>query len=244
MMNVTKEFLADKTILFLGGTSGIGLSAARMAKNCSAKVILVGRNEEKLQLASQELQPTKSKQLDVTFMDDLQSFLEEMEPLDHIFATHSGPYYASLEEADFDKVAVNFHDRFISMLAIAKYGSPKIRKGGSIMFMGGTASRKFGKGYSLSGPMNNATETLTKSLAVELAPVRINMIAAGFVNTTLSKSILGMAYEDRLAELRRTLPINSVVEPEDVAMLAIQVMANPGITGSILDIDGGQQLVH
>jgi NAD(P)-dependent dehydrogenase (short-subunit alcohol dehydrogenase family) len=84
---------------------------------------------------------------------------------------------------------------------------------------------------------------LTASLALELAPIRVNLIAAGFVDTPLSARLLGDQIEARREELRRTLPIRRVVGPEDVAALAVHLMANTALTGGTYDVDGGQQLV-
>ena len=85
---------------------------------------------------------------------------------------------------------------------------------------------------------------MTKSLALEVAPVRINLIAAGFVDTPWSASLLGDGFDDRREQLRTTLPIGRVVEPADVAALAVHIMANTALTGATYDIDGGQQFVQ
>jgi NAD(P)-dependent dehydrogenase (short-subunit alcohol dehydrogenase family) len=109
--------------------------------------------------------------------------------------------------------------------------------------MGGTGARHPSAGVGLSSAMTAALPALTASLAVEIAPVRINLIAAGFVDTPLSASLLGDALEDRRRQLRETLPIGRVVGPDDVAALAIHLMSNTALTGATYDIDGGQQLI-
>lgn len=243
-MDLIRQRLENTTILFLGGTSGIGLAAAKMAAYYGARPILVGRNADKLSEAAAQFSNARTALLDVTDESTLEVFFQSLGKVDHIFATHSGPYYARLHKIDFEKVRQNFHDRFVSMLAIARFGKEHINHGGSITFMGGTTSRKPGPSYSITGPLNDAVETLTKGLAIELAPVRVNIIPAGFVNTQLSKSILKDRYEARIMELEQTLPIGRIVEPEDVAMLAIQLMANGAVTGGVFDIDGGQNIVQ
>jgi NAD(P)-dependent dehydrogenase (short-subunit alcohol dehydrogenase family) len=109
--------------------------------------------------------------------------------------------------------------------------------------MGGTGGRHPSIGIGVTSAMTAALPALTASLAVEVAPVRVNLIAAGFVNTPLSARLLGDGLEERLDELRRTVPTGRVVEPEDVAALAVHIMTNPALTGATFDIDGGQQLV-
>jgi NAD(P)-dependent dehydrogenase (short-subunit alcohol dehydrogenase family) len=109
--------------------------------------------------------------------------------------------------------------------------------------MGGTAARAPAIGIGLSSALTAALPALTASLALEIAPVRINLIAAGFVDTPLSASLLGDELEERRDELRATLPIGRVVGPGDVAALAVHVMTNTALTGATFDIDGGQQLL-
>jgi NAD(P)-dependent dehydrogenase (short-subunit alcohol dehydrogenase family) len=128
------------------------------------------------------------------------------------------------------------------MLGVARYSGGRVRPGGSLLFMGGTGGRRPGvPGIVAAGTA--ALPALTASLALEVAPVRLNLIAAGFVDTPLSSSLLGDDLEARREELRRTLPIGRVVGPEDVAALAVHIMSNTALTGATFDIDGGQQIV-
>ena len=129
------------------------------------------------------------------------------------------------------------------MLGVARHGAGKVRPGGALIFMGGTGARHPSLGLGISSAATAALPALAASLAVEVAPVRINLIAAGFVDTPLSASILGDALEERREQLRKSLPIGRVVEPTDVAALAVHIMSNTGLTGATYDIDGGQQLV-
>jgi NAD(P)-dependent dehydrogenase (short-subunit alcohol dehydrogenase family) len=109
--------------------------------------------------------------------------------------------------------------------------------------MGGTGARRPGIGLGIASAVTAALPTLTANLALELAPVRVNLIAAGFVDTPLSASLLGDELENRRNQLRATLPIRRVVGPADVAALAVHIMTNTALTGATYDIDGGQQLV-
>jgi NAD(P)-dependent dehydrogenase (short-subunit alcohol dehydrogenase family) len=118
-----------------------------------------------------------------------------------------------------------------------------VRPGGTLLFIGGTGARRPGPGLALIGAATTGMPTLTANLAVELAPIRVNLIAAGFVDTPLSATLLGDDLERRREQLRATLPIRRVVEPEDVAALAVHIMVNTALTGATFDIDGGQQLV-
>ena len=124
-------------------------------------------------------------------------------------------------------------------------GGGLVRPGGSLLFMGGTGGRRSAPGFALISALTAAGPALTRTLALELAParVRVNLIAAGFVDTPLSAKLLGEELEARRGQLRATLPIGRVVGPEDVAALAVHLMTNTALTGAIYDIDGGQQLV-
>jgi NAD(P)-dependent dehydrogenase (short-subunit alcohol dehydrogenase family) len=128
------------------------------------------------------------------------------------------------------------------MLAVARFGAPVMRPGGSLTFMGGTGGRRPTVGLGPAAGVTAALPALAANLALEVAPVRVNLIAAGFVDTPLSAEILGEQLEERRARLRESLPIGRVVEPEDVAALAVHLMVNTALTGATFDIDGGQQL--
>jgi NAD(P)-dependent dehydrogenase (short-subunit alcohol dehydrogenase family) len=110
--------------------------------------------------------------------------------------------------------------------------------------MGGTGGRRAAPGLALISALTAAGPAMTRNLALELAPVRVNLIAPGFVDTPLSAAILGDQLEARRQQLRATLPIRRVVGPADVASLAIHLMVNTAVTGATFDIDGGQQLVE
>jgi len=128
-------------------------------------------------------------------------------------------------------------------LWVARNAAPTVRPGGTLLFMGGTGGRRVGLGLGLLSAVTAAMPALTASLALELAPVRVNLIAAGFVDTPLSASLLGDELETRRNQLRATLPIRRVVGPADVAALAVHIMSNTALTGATYDIDGEQQLV-
>lgn len=127
-------------------------------------------------------------------------------------------------------------------LHVARNAPGKVRPGGTLLFVGGTGARRPSVGLALASAVNAALPALIAGLAHELAPVRVNLIAAGYVDTPLSASLLGDALEQRRDQLRATLPIGRVVGPADIAALAVHIMSNTALTGATYDIDGGQQL--
>ena len=128
-------------------------------------------------------------------------------------------------------------------IAVAQHAVGRVRPGGTLLFMGGTGGRRRGPGLSLVAAGTAALPALIANLALEVAPIRVNLIAAGFVDTLLSASLLGDDLDQRRDQLRATLPIGRVVGPADVAELAVHIMTNTALTGATYDIDGGQQLV-
>jgi NAD(P)-dependent dehydrogenase (short-subunit alcohol dehydrogenase family) len=132
----------------------------------------------------------------------------------------------------------------VLQIQVARSARDKVRPSGSLVFMGGTGGRRPRVGLGLVTSATVASPALIASLALDLAPVRVNLIAAGFVDTPLSASILGEDLEKRREQLRATLPIGRVVGPDDIAALAVHVMSNTALTGATVDIDGGQQLVE
>jgi NAD(P)-dependent dehydrogenase (short-subunit alcohol dehydrogenase family) len=126
---------------------------------------------------------------------------------------------------------------------VARNAIGKVRPGGTLLFMGGTGARRPAAGLAIAAAVTAALPALVANLALELAPIRVNLIAAGFVDTPLSASLLGGELDNRRNQLRTTLPIRRVVGPADVAALAVHIMINTALTGATYDIDGGQQLV-
>ncbi|MFE5845864.1 SDR family oxidoreductase [Streptomyces niveus] len=236
--------LADQTVVVIGASSGIGLETARQVRAAGGQVVMVGRDPQRLERAAAEIQPLSTASLDATDTDRLQQFFADLPtPVDHVISTAGGPSYAPLADMDLAQTSRHFGDRLAMTLGTAKYSRGKVRDAGTLLFIGGTGARRPSKGGTVASALTAALPALTASLALELAPVRVNLIAAGFVDTPLSASLLGDQLEARRAELRASLPIGRVVGPQDVAALALHIMRNEALTGATYDIDGGQQLV-
>ncbi len=236
--------LSGQTVLVIGGSAGIGLETARRARAEGAEVILTGRNPERLQRAAQELGALSSAAFDATDEGQLERFFEELpKPIDHLMLSGSGPYYAPLAELDFEQARQDIDRHVLLPVRVARHATETVRPGGSLVFIGGTGGRHRGVGLTLIGAITAAMPALVANLALELAPIRVNLIAPGFVDTPLSASLLGDELDARREQLRSTLPIGRVVGPQDVAALAVQLMSNTALTGATYDVDGGQQLV-
>jgi NAD(P)-dependent dehydrogenase (short-subunit alcohol dehydrogenase family) len=164
--------------------------------------------------------------------------------IDHILISGSGPYYAPLDEIDFDKARRDINQHLFLPIEVARRAAGRMRTRGSLVLIGGTGGRRAGVGLSMISTLTAGLPALTRNLAFEIAPIRVNLVAAGFVDTPLSATLLGKALDERRAELRATLPIRRVVGPDDVAAMAVHLMTNTALTGGTFDVDGGQQLVQ
>jgi len=242
---MTGDELAGQTVVVIGGSAGIGLATAQRARAEGAGVILTGRNPERLQRAGNELGATSTAAFDATNFERLGRFFDELPaPIDHVLVTGPGPYYAPLAELDLERARRDVDAHFLLPLQVARSAVGKVRAGGTLLFMGGTGGRRTAKGFALISALTAALPALTKNLALELAPIRVNLLAAGFVDTPLSAALLGDQLDARREQLRTTLPIRRVVGPADVAALAVHIMTNTALTGATFDVDGGQQLVE
>ncbi len=237
--------LLGRTVVAIGGSAGIGLATARRARAEGAEVILTGRNPERLTQAAREVGAQRTAAFDVDDADALASFFRDLPtPVDHVMVTAGAPHYSPPLEMPPEKARRDLTDHLLLALNVARAAAAgAVRPSGSLVFMGGTGARRPRRGLAITSTVTVATPTLIANLALELAPIRVNLIAAGFVDTPLSASLLGDDLDRRRDELRATLPIRRVVGPDDVAALAVHLMTNTALTGATYDIDGGQQLV-
>jgi NAD(P)-dependent dehydrogenase (short-subunit alcohol dehydrogenase family) len=207
-------------------------------------VILTGRNPQRLKQAALEVDARSTAAFDATDAASVKQFFDALPgPIDHVLVTASGPTYGPLLEMDAAEVSRALSDHVVLGLEVARNAARKMRPPGTLLLMGGTGGRRIGHGLGIASAATAALPPFTAALALELAPIRVNLIAAGFVDTPLSASLLGDGLEARREELRSTLPIGRVVGPADVAALAVHIMTNTALTGATYDIDGGQQFV-
>ena len=236
--------LLGQTVVVIGGSAGIGLETARRASAEGAKLILTGRDAERLQRAASEVHVLRTTAFDATDPALLGQFFRELPTsIDHIMVTAGRPHYGRLIDLDFAHARRALGERVSFFIEVARNAADKVKAGGTLIFMGGTGSRRPAIGVGIASTVAAALPALTANLALELAPVRVNLIAAGFVDTELSASLLGDELENRRSQLRAKLPIRRVVQPADVAALAVHIMSNTALTGATYDIDGGQQFV-
>jgi NAD(P)-dependent dehydrogenase (short-subunit alcohol dehydrogenase family) len=237
--------LAGQTVVVIGGSAGIGLETARRARAEGAEIVLVARNPEHLDEAAAELGTERIAAFDATDSDLLDRFFEGLPTsIDHVLVTGPGPMYKPPLEMTQDEARDALGGHMLLALAVARNAPGRVKPPGSLIFIGGTGGRRPRPGGAIVSAVTAGLPALISGLALDLAPIRVNLIAPGFVDTPLSASLLGDDLERRRVELRSTLPIGRVVGPEDVALLAVHLMINTALTGATYDVDGGQQLVE
>jgi len=242
--NKREPELMGQTVVLIGGSAGIGLETARRARSEGADVILTGRNPDRLNAAAADIGALRTAAFDANDSGALREFFQAIPaPIDHVLVTAGGPRYGPLLEMDVADVRDALSGHVVLGLEVARNARAKMRPGGSLLLMGGTGGRRIDHRLGIVSAATATLPPFTAALPLELAPIRVNLIAAGFVDTPLSASLLGDQLDNRRNELEATLPIGRVVKPEDVAALAVHLMVNTALTGATYDIDGGQQFV-
>jgi NAD(P)-dependent dehydrogenase (short-subunit alcohol dehydrogenase family) len=237
--------LAGQRIVILGGSSGIGLATAQAAATEGASVVIVSSRSARVNAALAALPAgTDGRTLDLTDEPAVKTFFAGLGPLDHlIFTAGEALQLGVLTDTDIATARDFFELRYWGAYRAAKYGCSLIRPGGSIVFTSGLAGMRPHPGWSLGASICAAMEGLTRALAVELAPIRVNIVAPGVVKSPLWAN---MAETDRAALYRQTaekLPVGHVGEVEEIAEAYLYLMRQTYGTGEILRVDGGGALV-
>lgn len=236
--------LKNATVVILGGSSGIGLATAKAARAEGAQVIITGRSAQRLQTARADLgDAVRTVVLDVADETGTRTFFQELGHLDHLFITAGTLVKDSRLAPDSAVLRPAMDTRFWGALYAAKYGALKMNGSGSITFMSGTAAQKPLDGASVASASCGAVEAFARALAVDLAPIRVNTIQPGFVDTPLLDEVFGAQRAEILAAAAARLPVRRIGRPEEVADAVLFLMKNGYVTGITLTIDGGGLLV-
>jgi NAD(P)-dependent dehydrogenase (short-subunit alcohol dehydrogenase family) len=206
--------LSGQTVVVIGGSAGIGLETARLARAEGADVILVARNPERLERAAADVGAVRTAAFEATDAAALGRFFQDLPgQVDHVMVTAGRPYYGPLANLDVDRASRSLDEHLWLPVRLARHAIGTVRPGGTLLFMGGTGARRPRPGLAAAAAGTAAMPALVANLALEIAPIRVNLIAAGFVDTPLSAELLGDDLDDRRAELVDTLPIGRVVAP-------------------------------
>lgn len=209
-----------------------------------ARVVVTGRDAARLVGAAERLGPEASThRVDVGDRDGLARLLGSLGEVDHVLLAAGAPHYAELSRLDWAEAEAFVDSRLWATLRVARDLAPPADARASLTLMTTTQARRPGRGLVLSGTLGRSVTALVENLALELAPRRVNAVACGFVDTPLSARLLGDGLDARRDELRRHLPVGRVVGPGDVARSVVHLMTATAITGSVLNVDGGESLL-
>jgi NAD(P)-dependent dehydrogenase (short-subunit alcohol dehydrogenase family) len=232
--------LTGKAVVVVGGSSGIGLSTAELAKREGADVVIASRNPEKLNTAAQKIN-AKAVPTDVTSDDSVAALFHQCGAVDHVVVTaarlKSGPF----KTVSMDDVRATMEGKFWGAWRVAREAN--IRSGGSITLVSGFLSVRPRPAAAIVGAANGALESLARSLALELAPVRVNCVSPGIIDTPIRAAMPEAARQDMLSKVAAGLPVGRVGLGDDIAQQILSFMLNGFVTGSIVVIDGGGLIV-
>jgi NAD(P)-dependent dehydrogenase (short-subunit alcohol dehydrogenase family) len=232
--------LAGQKVVVVGGSSGIGFSTAELAKREGADVIIASRNPDHLNAAAEKLGATAIR-ADVTNDKSIEDLFRACGPIDHVVVTaaqlRSGPF----KTVAMEDVRATMEGKFWGAWRVAR--SAEIRAGGSLTLVSGYLSIRPRPNSAIVGAANGAIESLARSLALELAPVRVNAVSPGIIDTPIRAAMPKAARLDMLAKTAAALPVGRVGVGEDIARQILAFMTIGFATGSIVYIDGGALIV-
>jgi NAD(P)-dependent dehydrogenase (short-subunit alcohol dehydrogenase family) len=235
-------------ILIVGGSSGMGLALARRCLEDGAGVIIAGRGEAKLSAARDGFGRPASLEtavVDISREDEVAALFQRIGRIDHIVSTAAdiGGAYRLLPEIELAAAQRVVESKFYGPLLLAKHGAPTLPPTGSLTFVSGIAAYRPAARGSVVAAVNAALEGLVRALAVELAPIRVNAVSPGWVDTPIWEFVAGDRKAETLAAMAERLPVGRVGKPEDIADAIRFLIGNGFTTGETLHVEGGHRLV-
>ncbi len=233
--------LLDKTVVVVGRGSGIARAVTLRARLEGARVVVAGRDKEKLQRAYDDADVT-AEVVDITDDASIASFADRVGPVDHVVSTASARARGKLADLDSKNLQLSFDTKVIGPAMLAKHFAPQINTDGSFVLFSGVNAFKVNVGYLGVAITNGAVDFLTRSLAVELAPIRVNTISPGVIDTGAWDAMGESGKRDYFAQISGANPARRIGTSDDVADAVLFAMTNTFLTGVTLKIDGGEPL--
>jgi NAD(P)-dependent dehydrogenase (short-subunit alcohol dehydrogenase family) len=235
----------NQRVVIVGGSSGIGLAVAEEAASHGAEVVIVSSKAERVQEALKSIGgEARGEAVDVSDEKAVESFFTNLGAFDHlVFTAGDTLQLHELADTDLKRARGAFELRYWSALSTVKYGSPQIRKGGSIVLTTGVAGRRPHSGWVIAASVCGTIEALTRALAIELAPIRVNTVSPGVVRTNLWQNMSSVEREQLFESVGKRLPVGRVGEAHDIAQAYLFLMKEGFSTGQTVVVDGGTVLV-
>jgi NAD(P)-dependent dehydrogenase (short-subunit alcohol dehydrogenase family) len=237
--------LQNKRVVILGGSSGIGLAVAEQAASQGAQIVIASSNAERVQKAVESVgRNAQGETLDLSDERAVETLFAKLGAFDHlVFTAGDSLHVQDLATTDLKQARRAFELRYWAALAAVKYGSKTIRKGGSIVLTTGIAGQRPRKGWVIAASVCGTVEAVTRALALELAPIRVNAVSPGVVRTNLWQNMPAAEREQLFESVGNSLPVGRVGEPHDIAQAYLFLMQEAFSTGQIIVVDGGTVLV-
>jgi NAD(P)-dependent dehydrogenase (short-subunit alcohol dehydrogenase family) len=239
--------LSGQRVVIVGGTSGMGLGAARAAADAGAEVVVARRRPvaERGHLDASTAGSFTHAVVDVRDQASIRALFETVGRLDHLLVTATPPLAerTGFLDQDIDIARDFMNGKFFGSLACAQYAAPRMPAGGSITFLTGAAVLRAPPGLSSVAATFAAVEALSRALAVELGPLRVNTIRPGVIDSDMWSFLDPAAREELRHKVRQVFPVRRVGTIEDIGHAALFLMTNPYVTGTVLEVTGGEQLV-
>lgn len=234
--------LKDRHVVIVGGSSGIGLAMAHLAKAEGATVTITGRSKDKLHRAASEVGDVKMAIVDVANEMDLKQVFAACDRVDHLVVLGASLASGTVRDASIEELGRPITERIWGAIYAIRYALPKM-SGGSIILTSGLFSSRPIIGMSVVAAAVGAIEAMTQSLALEIAPTRINAIAPGYIDTPLLKAAFEDQHEQVVKAQSDNLPTQRIGTAEETARAILFLMTSGFITGEVLHIDGGGRFV-
>jgi NAD(P)-dependent dehydrogenase (short-subunit alcohol dehydrogenase family) len=237
--------LLGRQVVIVGGTSGMGLGAARAALAAGAEVVVAGRRSEGVREAVDSTGgELKHEVVDITEEASVRAMFDRIGELDHLFVTAT-PVSGSKAFFDQDVAAAQefMNGKFFGSWACARYAAPRMRAGGSITFLTGGVSVRPRRGLAMVTATFAALEAFSQALALELGPLRVNTIRPGVIDSAMRQFPDEAAHEQFRRKVSEAMPVRRVGTIEDIGHAALFLMTNPYVTGTVLEVTGGETLV-
>jgi NAD(P)-dependent dehydrogenase (short-subunit alcohol dehydrogenase family) len=237
--------LENKRVVVVGGSSGIGLAVAELSATHAAEVVIASSKEAKVRQATSAIGgKTQGEVVDVSDERSVETFFTRLGAFDHlVFTAGDSLQLDELASTNLQQARHAFELRYWAALAAVKYASPHIRKDGSIVLTTGVAGQRPHKGWTVAASVCGTIEALTRALAVELAPIRVNAVCPGVVRTNLWQSMNADAREQFYESVGKSLLVGRVGEACEIARAYLFLMQQGYATGQTVVLDGGAVLV-
>jgi NAD(P)-dependent dehydrogenase (short-subunit alcohol dehydrogenase family) len=240
--------LTDRKIVVIGGGSGMGLEVARKASQEGAQVVIAGRSVQRLRDAAKEIGETRVEAIvcDIGDQTQVAHLFGRIGELDHLVVTAADLPYGPIQELTESDLMRAVRSKFLGLVFVAQQAASRIRPSGSITFTSGIASRRPMRGGATAAAINGAVEGLGRALAIELAPLRVNVLSPGWTDTPIWGALSAITTERKaelFSQMAAKLPVQRIGDASEMADAILFLMKNQFMTGTVVNVDGGHSLV-